>query len=212
MPPASTPTTPLPIAAPPDFEGKLIVFCAPSGAGKTTIVRHLVANDSRLAFSISACTRDKRGRTEEHGKDYYFITPAEFRERIERDEFVEWEEVYEGAYYGTLKAEIERIWATRRHAILDLDVKGGLSVKRFFGARALGIFVKPPSLEVLAQRLTARNTDSASSISSRLYKAGFEMTFAGKFDAVVVNEYLEEAIAQAEKLVDDFLGPKPAVH
>lgn len=209
MLPAPTPATPFPLTSPPDFAGKLIVFCAPSGAGKTTIVRHLVANNPRLAFSISACTRDKRGRTEEHGKDYYFITSAEFRERIERDEFVEWEEVYEGAYYGTLKAEIERIWATRRHAILDLDVKGGLSVKRFFGDRALGVFVKPPSLEVLAERLTARNTDSASSISSRLYKAGFEMTFADKFDAIVVNEHLDEAIAQAEKLVNDFLGSKP---
>ncbi len=189
------------------FVGKLIVFCAPSGAGKTTIVRHLVGErPEQLAFSISACTRDKRGRTEQHGKDYYFISVDEFRSRIERDEFVEWEEVYEGAYYGTLKTELERIWATGRHAVLDLDVKGGLSVKRYFGARALGVFVKPPSLEVLAERLTARNTDSASSISSRLYKAGFEMTFADKFDAVVVNDHLPDAIAQAEQVVVAFLA------
>ena len=190
------------------FVGKLIVFCAPSGAGKTTIVRHLVGKrPEQLAFSISACTRDKRGRTEQHGKDYYFISADEFRSRIERDEFVEWEEVYEGAYYGTLKTELERIWATGRHAVLDLDVKGGLSVKRYFGARAFGVFVKPPSLEVLAERLTARNTDSASSISSRLYKAGFEMTFADKFDAVVVNDHLPDAIAQAERVVAAFLAP-----
>ena len=203
VPPAN-PTAP--VAEPPEFVGKLLVFCAPSGAGKTTIVRHLVSHDPRLAFSISACTRDKRGRTEEHGQDYYFISVEEFRARIEREEFVEWEEVYEGAYYGTLKTELERIWATGRHAVLDLDVKGGLSVKRYFGARALGVFVKPPSLEVLAQRLTARNTDSASSISSRLYKAGFELTFADKFDAIVVNDHLPDAIAQAERFVNEFLN------
>lgn len=206
MPPLPSLVPTPPSSAPPGFVGKIILFCAPSGAGKTTIVRHLVAHDSRLAFSISACTRDKRGRTEQHGKDYYFISVTEFRERIEADEFVEWEEVYEGAYYGTLKAEIERIWASGRYAVLDVDVKGGLSVKKFYGERALCVFVKPPSLEVLAERLTARNTDSASSISSRLYKAQFELTFADKFDAVVVNEHLPEAIAQAERLVGDFLA------
>ncbi len=212
MPHFAPPATPLlpaePTAA---FAGRLLIFCAPSGAGKTTIVRHLVGHDARLAFSISACTRDKRGRTEAHGQDYYFISVEEFRRRIEADEFVEWEEVYEGAYYGTLKSEVERIWASGRHVVLDVDVKGGRSVKKYYGDRALGVFVKPPSLEVLAQRLTARNTDSASSISSRLYKASFELSFADQFDAVVVNEHLPEAIAQAEALVDAFLGgPRPA--
>ena len=187
------------------MQGKIIIFSAPSGAGKTTIVRHLVNVLPELNFSISACTRDRRGRSEENGKDYYFITPEEFRQKIDQDECVEWEEVYEGAFYGTLKSEIERIWASGKHAILDVDVKGGLSVKEFYKDRALAIFVKPPSIEELSKRLVARNTDSASSISSRVFKAKFELSFEDRFDEVIVNENLEEAFAKAEKLVRDFI-------
>lgn len=193
------------------MQGKIILFTAPSGAGKTTIVKYLLQTNPALSFSISACTRDKRGRSEENGRDYYFITPEEFRQKIERDEFVEWEEVYEGAFYGTLKSEIERIWNQGHHVILDVDVKGGLKIKEYYKDRALAIFVKPPSIEALADRLQARATDSASSISSRIFKARFELSFENKFDAVIVNEHLEEAIAQAEKLVHDFLADDEVV-
>jgi guanylate kinase len=192
-------------------QGKIIIFSAPSGAGKTTIVKHLLNVNPALSFSISACTRDKRGRNETHGKDYYFITPEEFRQKIEKDEFVEWEEVYEGAFYGTLKSEIERIWSLGKHAILDVDVKGGLAIKHFYKDRALAIFVKPPSVEELAKRLEARATDSASSISSRVFKAKFELSFEDKFDTVIVNDDLEKAFSEAEKLVTDFLTVEEAI-
>ena len=193
------------------MQGKIIIFSAPSGAGKTTIVKHLLNVNPALSFSISACTRDKRGRNETHGKDYYFITPEEFRQKIEADEFVEWEEVYEGAFYGTLKSEIERIWSLGKHAILDVDVKGGLAIKNFYKDRALAIFVKPPSVEELAKRLEARATDSASSISSRVFKAKFELSFEDKFDTIIVNDDLEKAFAEAEKLVVDFLTAEEAI-
>ncbi|PVY43945.1 guanylate kinase [Pontibacter virosus] len=193
------------------MQGKIIIFSAPSGAGKTTIVKHLLQVNPSLAFSISACTRDKRGRTEENGKDYYFITPEEFKQKIAKDEFVEWEEVYEGAFYGTLKSEIERIWKSGKHVILDVDVKGGLSIKHFYKERALAVFVKPPSIQELAKRLQARNTDSASSISSRVFKAEFEMKFEDQFDKVIVNDNLEEACVKAEKLVNEFLNAEPAI-
>ncbi len=193
------------------MQGKIVIFSAPSGAGKTTIVKHLLSVNPALNFSISACTRDKRGRTEENGKDYYFITPEDFKQKIENDEFVEWEEVYEGAFYGTLKSEIERIWQSGKHVILDVDVKGGLSIKQFYKERALGIFVKPPSIEELANRLQARNTDSTSSISSRVFKAKFEMKFEDQFDKVIVNDNLSLACTKAEKLVNEFLTAEPAI-
>jgi len=187
---------------------KLIIFSAPSGSGKTTIVKHLLATNSNLGFSISACTRDKRGRTEEHGKDYYFLTPEEFKKKIDNDEFVEWEQVYPGAFYGTLKSEIERVWQTGKHVVFDVDVKGGLNIKKFYGERALAIFVKCPSMEVLEQRLRARETDTEESISNRLFKVKFEMSFEDKFDVILVNNELSEALDKAQKLVDDFINNK----
>ena len=193
------------------MQGKIVIFSAPSGAGKTTIVKHLLHINPQLSFSISACTRDKRGRNETHGKDYYFITPDEFRKKIDEDAFVEWEEVYEGAFYGTLKSEIERIWSTGKHAILDVDVKGGLAIKNFYKDRALAVFVKPPSVEELAKRLEARATDSASSISSRVFKAKFELSFEDKFDTVIVNDDLEKAFNEAEKLVTNFLNSEETI-
>lgn len=187
-------------------EGKLIIFSAPSGSGKTTIVKHLLSKKPNLGFSISACTRDKRGRMEEHGKDYYFLTPEDFKARIDNDEFVEWQEVYPGAFYGTLKSEIERIWETGKHVIFDVDVKGGLNLKNYYKERALAVYVKPPSLEVLEERLRSRNTETDESISARLFKVKFEMSFESKFDTVLVNDNLEQAFQDAEKLVDDFIS------
>jgi guanylate kinase len=184
--------------------GKAIIFSAPSGSGKTTIVKHLLKNNPDLGFSISASTRDKRGRKEEHGKDYYFLTPQEFINRINNDAFVEWEEVYEGNFYGTLKSEIERIWKSGKNVVFDVDVKGGLNLKKYFGDKALAIFVKVPSLEILKERLHDRGTESEESLSRRLFKAQFEMSFQDKFDRVLVNENLEKSLAEAQQLYDGF--------
>ena len=185
-------------------QGKAIIFSAPSGSGKTTIVKHLLKNNPNLGFSISACTRDKRGRNEENGKDYYFLTPEEFKKKIDNDEFIEWEEVYAGNFYGTLKTEIERIWSEGKHVIFDVDVKGGLNLKKYFQDRALAVFVKVPSLEELESRLHDRNTDTTNSISQRLFKAKFELKFEDRFDVTLVNEDLEESLQKAQKLYDDF--------
>lgn len=186
--------------------GKAIIFSAPSGAGKTTIVQHLLDKHPELGFSISACTRDKRGRTEVDGVDYYFLTPEEFKKRIDKDEFVEWEEVYEGNFYGTLKEEVQRIWDSGKAVIFDVDVKGGLKLKKYFGDDALAVFVKVPSLEVLEERLTNRNSESSSSLSQRLYKAKFEMTFEKEFDVTLVNEDLPTSLKKAEDMVAGFIG------
>lgn len=186
-------------------QGKAIIFSAPSGSGKTTIVRHLLETNENLGFSISACTRDKRGRNEQNGKDYYFLTPEEFKAKIDNDEFIEWEEVYAGNFYGTLKSEIERIWAQGKHVLFDVDVKGGLHLKEYFKEKGLAVFVKVPSLEILEQRLQDRKTDSSSSISQRLFKAKFEMSFEGKFDVTLVNEELEDSLKKAQDLVDNFI-------
>ena len=186
------------------MEGKAIIFSAPSGSGKTTIVRHLLEKNPDLGFSISASTRDKRGRTEAHGKDYYFLTPEEFKKKIDSNEFVEWEEVYEGNFYGTLKSEIGRIWKSGKNVIFDVDVKGGINLKNYFGDKALAIFVKVPSLEVLKERLHDRGTESEESLSRRLFKANFEMTFQDKFDKVLINEDLEHSLQQAQQLYDAF--------
>lgn len=186
------------------MEGKLIIFSAPSGSGKTTIVRHLLAKYNNLGFSISACTRDRRGRNEVHGKDYYFLTPDDFKKRIDNNEFVEWEEVYPGGYYGTLKSEIERLWASGKHVVFDVDVKGGLKLKEYFQERALAIFVKAPSEEAIKERLMSRGTETEDSLSKRLFKVKFEMSFQDKFDVILVNDDLEAALAKAEELVEDF--------
>lgn len=184
--------------------GKALIFSAPSGSGKTTIVKHLLQNNPDLGFSISASTRDRRGRSEQHGKDYYFLTPEEFKKKIDNDEFIEWEEVYEGNYYGTLKSEIERLWNEGKIVIFDVDVKGGLNLKKYFGDNALAVFVKVPSLTVLEERLKNRGTESHGSLSQRLFKARFEMTFQDKFDVVLENENLDKSLAEAQRLYDEY--------
>ena len=189
-------------------KGKVIIFSAPSGSGKTTIVQHLVKRNPCLGFSISACTRDKRGRTEENGKDYYFLSPEEFKNKIDKDEFVEWEEVYPGNFYGTLKSEVQRIWDEGKHVVFDVDVKGGINLKKYFKERALAVFVKVPSLEILKHRLNDRKTDSESSISQRLFKAKFEMTFESEFDVTLLNEDLRESCEEAQRLVMNFINEK----
>jgi guanylate kinase len=186
------------------LEGKLIVFSAPSGSGKTTIVKELLAQNPNLGFSISACTRDKRGRSEQNGQDYYFMTPDEFRQKIDEEAFVEWEEVYPGAYYGTLKSEIERIWASGKHVIFDVDVRGGLALKNYYKERALAIFVKVPSLEILEDRLRSRGTETEESLSKRIFKMKFEWSFQDKFDVVLVNDQLEIAVEEAQQLFKNF--------
>jgi guanylate kinase len=185
------------------LEGKLIIFSAPSGSGKTTIVKQLLANNPNLGFSISACTRDKRGRAETDGQDYYFLTPDEFRQKINEDAFVEWEEVYPGTYYGTLKSEIERIWASGKHVIFDVDVKGGLALKNYYQERALAVFVKVPSLEVLEARLRTRGTETEESLSKRINKMKFEWSFQDKFDVILLNDQLDDAVLEAQRLFDE---------
>ncbi|MEM6358852.1 MAG: guanylate kinase [Bacteroidota bacterium] len=187
-------------------KGKALIFSAPSGSGKTTIVQHLLETNPKLGFSISASTRDKRGRTEENGRDYYFLSPKEFKQKIDNDEFIEWEEVYEGNFYGTMKSEIERIWSDGKNVIFDVDVKGGINLKKYFGNDALAVFVKVPSMAVLKSRLTDRNTESDNSLSQRLFKAEFEMSFEDKFDVTLVNAKLEESLKAAERLVNDFIS------
>jgi guanylate kinase len=184
--------------------GKAIIFSAPSGSGKTTLVKHLLKTNSDLGFSISASTRDKRGRTEKDGQDYYFLSPADFKKKIDSNDFVEWEEVYEGNFYGTLKSEIQRIWDAGKNVIFDVDVKGGLNLKKYFGENALAIFVKVPSVEVLKERLHDRGTETEESLSRRLFKAQFEMSFQDQFDVVLVNEDLQRSLAEAQRLYDDF--------
>lgn len=186
--------------------GKLVIFSAPSGSGKTTIVKHLVAQIPQLGYSISACTRPRRGRTEEHGKDYYFLSKEEFEQKIRNDEFVEWEQVYSGAYYGTLKAEIQRIWSEGKHVIFDVDVVGGLRIKEYYGDRAIAIFVKVNSVEELRKRLLQRQTETDASLETRLAKAEYEMSFEDRFDVVLLNENLEETLQKALRIVQNFLG------
>ncbi|MEJ0034091.1 MAG: guanylate kinase [Bacteroidota bacterium] len=191
--------------------GKALIFSAPSGSGKTTIVKHLLTNNPTLGFSISASTRDRRGRTEQNGKDYYFLTPEQFKQKIDSDDFIEWEEVYAGNFYGTLKSEIERIWKEGKDVVFDVDVQGGIKLKNYFGDKGLAIFVRVPSFEALKERLHNRGTESEESLSRRLFKAKFEMAFADKFDAVLLNEDLAVSTVEAQRLYDDFIRQEPSL-
>lgn len=189
-------------------KGKLIVFSAPSGSGKTTIVRHLLGIDYlNLEFSISATSRAKRGQ-EIEGKDYYFISTREFKDKIKNDEFLEWEEVYRDNFYGTLKTEIERIWAKGKHVIFDIDVVGGLRIKKKFPKETLAVFVKPPSVDELKIRLKKRSTESEDKINMRVAKASVEMATAPQFDKIIKNYDLEVALDEAEELVASFVKIK----
>jgi guanylate kinase len=187
------------------FEGRLLIFSAPSGSGKTTIVHHLLDNNPNLGFSISACTRDRRGRKEQNGQDYYFLTPADFKAKIDNDEFVEWEEVYEGAFYGTLRSEIERVWTHDKHVIFDVDVKGGLSLKKHYGYKALSVFVQVEDMEQLERQLRGRGTETEESLSRRLFKVKFEMSFIENFDVILMNRDLSRTLTIAQELIDEFL-------
>ena len=184
--------------------GKCIILCAPSGAGKTSITKYLLQQDLSLEFSISACNREKREK-EIDGVDYHFLTTDVFKERIESDEFIEWEEVYEGSYYGTLKTEIKRIWDNGKSVIFDVDVEGGLSLTKHFGEKALAIFIKPPSLQSLGDRLRSRGTESEEIIQKRLIKAEKELEYAKWFDHIVINDKLEDAQQEVLSLVRSFL-------
>jgi len=187
-------------------KGKLIVFSAPSGSGKTTIVKHLLSKENlNLEFSISATSREKRG-TEEHEKDYYFLSAKAFKDKIKNDDFLEWEEVYRDNFYGTLKTEVERIWALGKHVIFDIDVSGGLRIKRKFPDKTLAIFVKPPSIDELKIRLKKRKTESEDKINMRVAKASAELATAPLFDTIIINDNLEKALLEAENRVCNFIN------
>lgn len=186
------------------MNGKLIIFSAPSGSGKSTIINYLLKQNLNLQFSISATSRPPRG-TEQNGVEYFFLTPEEFKQRIANDEFVEYEEVYPDRFYGTLKSQVEKQLAEGQNIIFDVDVVGGCNIKRFYGERALSVFIQPPSIEELRKRLEGRGTDSPETIESRIAKANFELGFAPKFDLVIVNDNLETAEAQALEAIRDFL-------
>ncbi|MDA9584303.1 guanylate kinase [Flavobacteriaceae bacterium] len=188
------------------FKGKLIVFSAPSGSGKTTIVRHLLNQEKfQLEFSISATSREARGN-EKDREDYYFISAKEFKNKIKLDEFLEWEEVYIDNFYGTLKTEVERIWAKGKHVIFDIDVAGGLRIKKKFPERTLAVFVKPPDINELIIRLKQRGEESSEKIAMRVAKAPTEMATAPQFDTIILNDDLTTALNDAENLVNDFLN------
>lgn len=186
------------------MNGKLIIFSAPSGAGKTTIVRQILRIFSQLEFSVSACSRAKRSG-EVDGKDYYFLSADQFLKKIENNEFLEWEEVYKDYFYGTLKSEIERIWSKGNHVIFDVDVKGGLNIKKYYKEKSLAIFVMPPSRAHLSERLKQRSTDTEEDIKTRLAKAAEELKYAGQYDVIVVNDELDKAVHESEILIRKFL-------
>lgn len=185
-------------------EHKLIIVSAPSGSGKSTLVHYLMEQGLELAFSVSCTSRAPRGQ-EQHGVDYFFLTPEEFRQRIANDEFLEYEEVYADKFYGTLKSEVERIGAMGKVAVFDVDVKGGVNIKKYYGDRALSLFIQPPSIEELSRRLHGRGTDAEEVIQQRLDKAAYELTFAPQFDRVIVNDQLEVAQQEILQVVIDFL-------
>ncbi len=185
---------------------KILVFTAPSGAGKTTVVRHLLDEyRDALGFSVSATTRKKR-KHERGGRDYYFISEEEFKKSIENDEFVEWEEVYENQFYGTLKSEVERLWKKGKIVVFDIDVKGAWNIKKTYGDDSLVVFISPPSLEILIERLKNRGTESEKSLKKRIARVKKEMEYKDKFDIVLVNDFLPETFRNAEKIVEDLLG------
>lgn len=187
-------------------QGKLIIISAPSGSGKSTIIGRVMQDESlKLAFSVSATTRPRRGQ-EVHGVDYYFLTQEEFESKIEGDELVEYQEVYKGRYYGTLKSEVERITGMGKNVVLDLDVLGGVNVKKMYGDRALSIFIQPPSVEVLRQRLINRGTDSMEDIKNRVDKAEFEISIGPQFDHTVINDVLDTAVAEVHDLIASFIN------
>ncbi len=187
------------------MNGKLVIFSAPSGSGKSTIINHLLKKGYNLEFSISATSRKPRG-SERNGVEYYFLSPEEFRQKIAGNEFIEYEEVYQDCFYGTLKSEIERIAQKGNNTVLDIDVKGAANVKKQFGERALSLFIAPPSIEALRERLINRKTDTMEAIEKRVAKASYEMTFAKDFDIVIVNDDLQTALADAENVLKNFLG------
>ena len=187
------------------MSGKLIIFSAPSGAGKSTIVHHILGCGFNLEFSVSATSRAPRGK-EVHGVDYYYLTPEEFRSKIRKNEFLEYEEVYPDSFYGTLRSEVQRITGQGRNVVFDIDVLGGINIKKQYDEQALALFVAPPSIEVLHQRLISRGTDTPEMIAKRIGKAEYELSFAPQFDKVVVNDDLEEAKKEAERLIREFLS------
>lgn len=184
---------------------KIIIITAPSGSGKTTIVKQLLQRSSKLAFSISACTRTPRPG-EVHGKDYYFLTEPEFKGKIEENAFIEWEMVYTGKYYGTLKTEVDRIWSEDKAPLVDIDVIGALNIKSQYAEKSISIFIKAPSVEELRNRLEARGTESPQTLQERLDKAAYELSFAEQFDQIIVNDNLERAIEEALALIEDFVN------
>lgn len=185
--------------------GKAVILSAPSGSGKTTIVRHLLKRIPELSFSISATTRKIRPH-EMNGRDYYFLSPEEFDQKIKSDHFLEWEEVYSGTKYGTLREEVERVWREGKSVVFDVDVVGGVNLKKELGTAALAIFVRVPTLDVLKARLELRKTESSKTLEERLSKAAFEMTYEGSFDATIINDDLEKAVDETEQVVREFLA------
>lgn len=186
------------------MKNKLIIFAGPSGSGKTTIVHHVLKTFPELSFSVSATTRKQRFN-EVNGRDYYFIPEEEFKKKVENDEFVEWEQVYAGGYYGTLKSEIERVWNMQKTVIFDVDVEGALSIKKSYPDNALSVMVLPPSIEKLKERLHARATETPESFRKRIDKAAHELTYSVLFDKTIINDKMEDAFKDAEKIVNDFL-------
>ncbi len=190
------------------FDGRMFIFTAPSGAGKTTIVKHLLDNYSRLGFSVSATTRSRREH-EKHGVDYYFISLTEFKERVASGDFAEWEEVYTDQCYGTLRSEIERLWSLGKHVVFDIDVKGAKNIKRIYGDKCMSVFVRPPSVHTLVERLINRQTESEESLHKRIEKVKAEMAEENSFDIILVNDRLEIAFLEARHIVDTFLEGIP---
>ena len=187
------------------MNGKLIIFSAPSGSGKSTIINYLLKQNLNLAFSISATRRPPRGE-EKHGVEYFFLSPDEFRQRISNNEFLEYEEVYKDRYYGTLKAQVEKQLEAGQNVVFDVDVVGGCNIKKFYGDRALSLFIQPPCVEELRRRLIGRGTDASEVIEHRVAKAEYELSFASKFDKVIINDDLEAAKAEALKVIKEFLN------